>query len=321
MADERMRELFLSGKTTERTYRGETLGKLYADVRAKKNDIVGCLAGDLGRPAKECALIYSSMIEKPARIAAKKDWTKWRWLAPVLPDFITTGRVYRKPLGLVLIEADPREPFLFVFPRFLASLMAGNPTVLSFGGRQTKTGTLLTDIANAAIPADFGMIVSEGGEIPMEEPDYVFAEEYPGRVCAVFDGTADYDKGAEKLVYAWRRMEGLNGVKPEVIYCPASMRSALVKQIDKWARRSPDDPDGRKVPVIGVRGDDELAERLEAEGEMFALYMFSNEDTYALRIALDRPYKYASVNSVTLRAPSMRAYFNESVTSKTIMMR
>ena len=95
MADERMRELFLSGKTTDRTYRGETLGKLYADVRAKKNDIVGCLAGDLGRPAKECALIYSSMIEKPARIAAKKDWTKWRWLAPVLPDFITTGRVYR----------------------------------------------------------------------------------------------------------------------------------------------------------------------------------------------------------------------------------
>ena len=321
MADDRMRELFLSGKTTDRAYRGETLGKLYADVRAKKNDIVGCLAGDLGRPAKECALIYSSMIEKPARSAAKKDWTKWRWLAPVLPDFITTGRVYRKPLGLVLIEADPREPFLFVFPRFLASLMAGNPTVLSFSGRQTKTGTLLTDIANAAIPADFGMIVSEGGEIPMEEPDYVFAEEYPGRVCAVFDGTADYDKGAEKLVYAWRRMEGLNGVKPEVIYCPASMRSALVKQIDKWARRSPDDPDGRKVPVIGVRGDDELAERLEAEGEMFALYMFSNEDTYALRIALDRPYKYASVNSVTLRAPSMRAYFNESVTSKTIMMR
>ena len=321
MADERMRELFLSGKTTDRAYRGETLGKLYADVRAKKNDIVGCLAGDLGRPAKECALIYSSMIEKPARIAAKKDWTKWRWLAPVLPDFITTGRVYRKPLGLVLIEADPREPFLFVFPRFLASLMAGNPTVLSFSGRQTKTGTLLTDIANAVIPADFGMIVSEGGEIPMEEPDYVFAEEYPGRVCAVFDGTADYDKGAEKLVYAWRRMEGLNGVKPEIIYCPASMRSALVKQIDKWARRSPDDPDGRKVPVIGVRGDDELAERLEAEGEMFALYMFSNEDTYALRIALDRPYKYASVNSVTLRAPSMRAYFNESVTSKTIMMR
>ena len=44
MADERMRELFLSGKTTDRTYRGETLGKLYADVRAKKNDIVGCLA-------------------------------------------------------------------------------------------------------------------------------------------------------------------------------------------------------------------------------------------------------------------------------------
>jgi acyl-CoA reductase-like NAD-dependent aldehyde dehydrogenase len=321
MANEKMRELFLSGKTTDRTYRGETLGKLYADVRAKKNDIVGCLAGDLGRPAKECALIYSSMIEKPVRIAAKKDWTKWRWLAPVLPDVITTGRLYRKPLGLVLIEADPREPFLFVFPRFLASLMAGNPTVLSFSGRQTRTGSLLTELANAAIPNDFGTIVLQGREIPAEEMDYVFAEEYPGRVCAVFDGTADYDKGAEKLVYAWRRMEGLNGVKPEVIYCPASMRSALVKQIDKWARRSPDDPDGRKVPVIGVRVDDELAEKLEAEGEMFALYMFSNEDTYALRIALDRPYKYAGVNSVTLRAPSMRAYFNESVTSKTIMMR
>ena len=321
MADEKMRELFLSGKTTDREYRGMTLGKLYSDVRAKKNDIVGCLAGDLGRPAKECAFIYSSMIEKPLRIAAKKDWTKWRWMAPVLPDVITTGRLYRKPLGLVLIEADPREPFLFAFPRFLASLMAGNPTVLSYAGRKTRTGSLLTELANAAIPAEFGMIVPEGGELPAEEMDYVFAEEYPGRVCAVFDGTADYDKGAEKLVYAWRRMEGLNGVKPEVIYCPASMRSALVKQIDKWARRSPDDPDGRKVPVIGVRGDDELAERLEAEGEMFALYMFSNEDTYALRIALDRPYKYASVNSVTLRAPSMRAYFNESVTSKTIMMR
>ena len=311
----------MSGKTTERTYRGETLGKLYADVKAKKNDIVGCLAGDLGRPAKECAFIYSSMIEKPVRIAAKKDWTKWRWLAPILPDIITTGRIYRKPLGLVLIEADPREPFLFVFPRFLASLMAGNPTVLSFSGRQTKTGTLLTDIANAAIPAEFGMIVQEGGEIPMEEPDYVCAEEYPGRVCAVFDGTADYDKGAEKLVCAWRRMEGLNGVKPEVIYCPASMRTALVKQIDKWARRSPDDPEGRKMRVVGVRGDEELADKLEAEGEMFALYMFSEEDTYALRIALDRPSKYASVNSVTLRAPSMKAYFNESVTSKTIMMR
>ena len=321
MADEKMRELFLSGKTTERTYRGETLGKLYADVRAKKNDIVGCLAGDLGRPAKECAFIYSSMIEKPARIAAKKDWTKWRWLAPVLPDVITTGRIYRKPLGLVLIEADPREPFLFVFPRFLASLMAGNPTVLSFRGRQTITGAFLTDLANAAIPADFGMIVSDGGEIPMEEPDYIFAEEYPGRVCAVFDGTADYDRGAEKLVHAWRRMEGLNGVKPEIIYCPASMRTALVKQIDKWARRAPDDPEGRKVCVVGVGGDEELAERLEAEGEMFALYVFSNEDTYALRIALERPYKYASVNSVTLRSPSMKAYFNEAVTSKTIMMR
>lgn len=321
MADERMRELFLSGKTTDRAYRGETLGKFYADVRAKKNDIVGCLASDLGRPAKECAIIYSSMIEKPVRIAAKKDWIKWRWLAPVLPDVITTGRLYRKPLGLVLIEADPREPFLFVFPRFLASLMAGNPTVLSYCGRETRTGTFLTDLANAAIPEEFGMIVSQGGEIPMEEPDYVFAEEYPGRACAVFDGTADYDKGAEKLVYAWRRMEGLIGVKPEIIYCPASMRNALVKEIDKWARRSPDDPEGRKVSVVGVRGDEELAERLDAEGEMFALYMFSGEDTYALRLALDRPYKYASVNSVTLRSPSMKAHFNNSVTSKTIMMR
>jgi hypothetical protein len=199
--------------------------------------------------------------------------------------------------------------------------MAGNPTVLSFSGRQTRTGSLLTELANAAIPNDFGTIVLQGREIPAEEMDYVFAEEYPGRVCAVFDGTADYDKGAEKLVYAWRRMGGLNGVKPEIIYCPQSMRTALVKQIDKWSRRSPDDPEGRKVRVVGVSGDGELAEKLESEGEMFALYMFSEEDTYALRIALDRPYKYASVNSVTLRSPSMKAYFNESVTSKTIMMR
>lgn len=321
MADEKMRELLGSGKTVDNVYRREILGKLYAEVKARKNEIVGCLAADLDRSSKECAIIFSSLIEKPLRTAAKKDWIKRRWLAPVLPDFITTGRMYRKPLGLILIEADPREPFLYAFRRFLASLMAGNPTVLFYSGRKTDTVSLLVEIANDNLPAEFGRIALTGEEIPMEEPDYVFREEYPGHVVAVFDGTADYDKGAEKLVYAWRKMEGICGVKPEIIYCPSSLRPALVKQIDKWSRRTSEDAEGHKVRVTGFTGDEDLARKLEAEGEMFALYVFSEEDTYAVSLALERPYKYASINSVTLRAPSMRACFNDFVTTKTIMMR
>ena len=321
MADEKMRELFASGKTLDNEYRREVLGKLYADVRAKKQEIVGHLADDLAKPSKECAVIYSSMIEKPLRVAAKKDWVKWSWLMPILPDFITTGRRYRQPLGLILIETDPREPFFFAFPRFLASLMAGNPTVLTYAGKKTGTSAYLAELVNADIPQEFGRIAFAGEDIPMEEPDYIFAEEYPGRAVAVFDATANFDKGAEKLIYSWRRMDGLVGVRPEIIYCPVSMRTALIKQLDKWGRRAVDDAEGRKLRVIGVSGDEDLARRLDQEGEIFTLFVFSDEDAYAVKTALDRSFKYASINSVTLRAPSMRELFDQCVTVKTIMMR
>ena len=39
MADEKMRELLGSGKTVDNVYRREILGKLYAEVKARKNEI------------------------------------------------------------------------------------------------------------------------------------------------------------------------------------------------------------------------------------------------------------------------------------------
>ena len=326
------REFYDSGQTRDGEMRKKVLNACLKAVAEKKDDILSYLSLDLGLIKPECMLYYCSLIERPLKLAADMAEYSLRpsWEVPKAPYIISMGRTFHEPYGQVLIDPDRRMPFLHSYGVYMLSLALGNCTVFRFRGRETSTASFLTDIANRCVPEEFGEIIFAEEECRMTSPDLVIggldytAESYglkAGKAIAVFDASAEMDKNAQKVVYAWKKADTLTEIAPEVILVPSALRDLFVKNFNKWHRRKSGMEAPEKLPVVGYGDGEELDRVLAREKRPAALYLFCGDSVLRDRLLADIPAFTGCVNGTSLRPPDLRAVRRDLVKEKTFTMK
>ncbi|HUM83065.1 MAG TPA: hypothetical protein PLN48_04720 [Lachnospiraceae bacterium] len=324
MAIDAFNALYKSGITKKEAYRKAALTKLGDALSAGREDVLKALMADLGKTKQECALIFAGFVTLPLTNVIRKtgDYLSPSFLPPVPPYVISSGKIIPESYGTVAVRPDKRFPFLAAFGQFLASLAAGNCTVLSFYGKETETAKLMTGIVNAALPEGFGKIALGNTATGVFRFDLTFrGEEQRGQVPAVVDATADLDQAAKKIVYAWRRMACLTGISPEVLYVPEVIAPAFIKEVDKWANRFPGKGEPEKLAVKNWKTLEDLLPALTALPVPPALYLFTQDDRVRESVMAGVPFGQGCINETTLRPVPISRMVCEFTFDKTVMIR
>ena len=244
-----------------------------------------------------------------------KQYKKGRFPAAVFGK----EKAYNEPVGVILLAPDPREPFLPWFSFYLASLSAGNCTVLRFAGRESQTASCIMELANASIPDDFGTILIGDEEMPDLMPDKTFGGSSAGKCVAVLDGTRNLDRTALKIVKAWKCNAGITGISPEAVLLPMPLRNRFIRQLDLWNHRIPGEGNPRQLQVLGYETGEDLMKALSGNGTALALYVFAKDEEFCDEIFLGTEYLEGCQNGTGIRPAGLPEQFVQCVSSREVV--
>ena len=321
MTGDRFHTLFKSGRTLDLSYRRNALRALQKKAAENRKSLARYMMEDLDTGKIESAFFYLSAVEMRIRSALyltgtrmPKQYKKGRFPAAVFGK----EKAYNEPVGVILLAPDPREPFLPWFSFYLASLSAGNCTVLRFAGRESQTASYITELANASIPDDFGTILL-GEEMPDLMPDKTFGGSSAGKCVAVLDGTRNLDRTAMKIVKAWKCNAGITGISPEAVLLPMPLRNRFIRQLDLWSQRIPGEGKPERLQVLGYETGEDLIKALSGNGTALALYVFAKDEEFCDQIFLGTEYLEGCQNGTGIRPVGLPEQFSKCISSREVV--
>ena len=322
MTGDRFHTLFKSGRTLDLSYRRNALRALQKKVAENRKGLTEYMMEDLDTGKIESAFFYLSAVEMRIRSALyltgtrmPKQHKKGKFPAAVFGK----EKAYNEPVGVILLAPDPREPFLPWFSFYLASLSAGNCTVLRFAGRASQTASYITELANASIPDDFGTILLGEEEMPDLMPDKTFGGSSAGKCVAVLDGTRNLDRTAMKIVRAWKCNAGITGISPEAVLLPMPLRNRFIRQLDLWSQRIPGEGKPEKLQVLGYETGEDLLKALSGNGTALALYVFAKDEEFCDQIFLGTEYLEGCQNGTGIRPVGLPEQFSKCISSREVV--
>ena len=256
--------------------------------------ILGALRADLGKGdfegwLGELALVGGEIDHTLSHLDA---WTAPEKARTPLALQPARSRIYRQPLGVVLVISPWNYPFQLAVAPMIGALAAGNAVVVKPSEVAANTSTLLADLLPKYLDSDCVAVVE--GAVPettrlLEERfDHIFytgngsvgrivmkaaAEhltpvtlELGGKSPCFVDASADLDVAARRIVWGKFFNAGQTCVAPDYILCPPSIEQALVRKLESTVRQFfGDDPQASPdyARIVSDRHLDRLLELLE----------------------------------------------------------
>ena len=158
------REFFANGATLPYSFRTSALEALLDAVTAEEKAIFDALAADLGKSAGEAYTAEVGLVRAELRFVLRHLRSWMRPLRPPTPLHALPGksRIYREPLGLVLIIAPWNYPFQLSLMPLVGALAAGNCAILKPSSKAPATARLLGDIVGKALAPGHAAVVQGG---------------------------------------------------------------------------------------------------------------------------------------------------------------
>ncbi|RYY29678.1 MAG: aldehyde dehydrogenase [Chitinophagaceae bacterium] len=161
-----LRQFYDSGATRSFAFRTEQLKKLRDLVTANETAITHALYTDLHKSREEAYATEIGLFMAEINHAIKN---LRKWMAPkrvktTLANLPSTSRVYRDPLGVVLIAGPWNYPFQLVIVPLMAAMAAGNCAVIKPSEHAPATAAVLEQIITKNFPADYITVVTGDGE-------------------------------------------------------------------------------------------------------------------------------------------------------------
>ncbi len=127
----RLRSCFESGRTRPYEWRRAQLTRLLDMLNDHADDFVAALARDFGKPDLEAraADVGQAKTEIQGALRGLRKWMKPENVGPPVP-FLGSSRIYRDPLGVVLIIAPWNYPVGLLLAPLAGAIAAGNTVVL-----------------------------------------------------------------------------------------------------------------------------------------------------------------------------------------------
>lgn len=261
----KQRDFFSTGKTLDVDYRLEALKKLKETILKYESEINDALKKDLGKSAFEGYMCEVGMVlsELSYMLKHTRSYAKEKTVLTPLAHF--HSRSYKKPspYGVVLIMSPWNYPFLLTLDPLIDAISAGNTCVVKPSAYSAATTSIMKKILEECFDEKYVAVI-EGGRaentcLLNERFDYIFFTGSPfvgkevmrkasehltpvtlelgGKSPCIVGKTANIKLAARRIVFGKYLNCGQTCVAPDYVYCDASVKDELVKEIKKQIQK------------------------------------------------------------------------------------
>jgi aldehyde dehydrogenase (NAD+) len=231
-----MRAFFDTGETRSLSFRKQQLVALRNAILSNEAAIIAALQKDLHKSTEEGYSTEIGLLLSELRHTLKNIRS---WSAPVkakttLANLPSTSRIYRDPLGVVLVIAPWNYPFQLALMPMMAAIAAGNCVVMKPSEKAPATSALIAAMMAATFPPNYVLVAEGAGEHVIPEMikafrfDHIF---YTGNIPV---GKIIYKLAAEQLVPVTLELGGKSPViiEPDADLMVTARRVALGKWLN-----------------------------------------------------------------------------------------
>ncbi len=259
------RTFFRSGATLELSTRVRALIKLRNGILRYEKEIAAALKKDLGKSGPEAYMCEIGMALSEIRYMLRHlaSFSRERTVRTPLSQFPARSFVKPSPYGVVLIMSPWNYPFLLTIGPLIDALAAGNTAVVKPSAYSPHTSSVLSRILSECFGEHYVAVVT-GGRLEntflLEQHfDYIFftgsksvgkevlrhAAEYltpvtlelGGKSPCIVEKSANLKLAARRIVFGKFLNCGQTCVAPDYVYCDASVREHLVREICREIKR------------------------------------------------------------------------------------
>ena len=250
---------FAAGKTLPADSRVRALKRLRAAIQAHEGEICGALQQDLGKSGFESYMceVGLSCSEISYMIRHVRAFCAEKTVPTPLAQFAARSYTKPSPYGVTLIMSPWNYPFMLTIDPLADALAAGNTVVLKPSAYSPHTSAVLAKMIGECFDPAYVAVIPGGREenqCLLGQPfDHIFftgsqavgrevmrraAEhltpvtlELGGKSPCIVDSTARIPLAAKRIVFGKFLNCGQTCVAPDYIYCDASVKDALIREI------------------------------------------------------------------------------------------
>ncbi len=255
------RQFFSTGKTLPTRFRKEALRFLKTELRRQEPQLLSALQKDLGKSGfegyeTELGLLYGELEEALRHLDR---WAKPRRVSAPLMHFSSKGRIFPRPLGVVLIIAPWNYPLLLSLAPLIGAVAAGNCVTLKCSEYAPHSAAAISCLIRNVFPPEYICTVegdaAVSAELTRQRYDHIFftgstqvgrrvlraaAEnlvpvtlELGGKSPCIVDASADLSLAARRIVWGKLVNAGQTCVAPDYLLVHASVKDQLVQELKR----------------------------------------------------------------------------------------
>lgn len=222
---ENLRQYFNSGQTKPYAFRKEQLKKLKAAILQYEEELYAALFYDLKKSKEETWVTETGMVlaELSAAIRNLREWMQPEPVPTNLLNFPSSSKIYREPLGVVLIIGPWNYPFQLLINPLIGAIAAGNCVVLKPSEFAPATDAVMKKIIEQAFPSEYILYVQGAGEKVIPAMMDVFRFDHVFYTGSTAVGRIIYKMAADKITPVTLE---LGGKSPCVVESDANIKIA-----------------------------------------------------------------------------------------------
>lgn len=258
-----MRTYYDSGATRSYNYRKDQLVKFKKGLLKYEQEIYAALYTDLKKSKEESYATELGLLLAEINTILKnlKQWMQPESVTTQLVNLPSSSKIYRDPLGVVLIIAPWNYPFQLMMLPLAGAIAGGNCVVLKPSELAPATSAVIQKIVSEIFPQDYikvvegdgATVVSEmmngfqfnhvfyTGSIPVGKIIYKMAAEklvpvtleLGGKSPAIVEADADITATAKRIVLGKFVNAGQTCIAPDYLLVHADIKEALLEKIKK----------------------------------------------------------------------------------------
>ncbi len=258
---EKQRTFFTNGRTKSFEFRTYMLNRLKEAISHYEKDILEALRRDLNRSKVDGYIteIHHCLAEISFALRNLKKWMRPQKVGGSKLFPLSKGFVVSEPLGLCLIISPWNYPFSLAILPLIASMAAGNCTVIKPSEISKNTETVISKMISEYFDQEYISVFCGGPEISKdllkERFDYIFFTggetvgkivmkaaadnvtpvtlELGGKSPCIADKNCDFQKAARRITWGKFLNAGQTCVAPDYLLVQEKVKDKLITGIQK----------------------------------------------------------------------------------------
>ena len=261
------RHYFNSGATRPYEFRIEQLKKLKAAILAHENEINDALYSDLKKSPEESYASELGLLLAEINVTIKnlRNWMRPESAGTDLVNLPSSSKIYRDPLGVVLIIAPWNYPLQLLLIPLVGAIAGGNCAVIKPSELAPATAAVIEKIIQSSLTTDHVKLVQGDGatvipammnafrfdhvfytgSIPVGKIIYQLAAkdlvpvtlELGGKSPAIVEADANLTAAARRIVLGKYLNVGQTCIAPDYLLVHTSIKAALIEKIKSFIQQ------------------------------------------------------------------------------------